>query len=377
MAEENNKDWWKQFLFGGGSSVIPQSNTPGYPQGYPPMMGQQGYPQGYPPMMGQQMNQQVTPQPAGFGGSGGPLGLIGSGIDLMLNRKDTKEQEAKAEEAQLGIDKFFANEKKGLYDPKFNQSLADAYSFGVRATDTSGMQSAAQTAMNAASADPRVAAGMINQVQTNLGNQMTAANQSDMMRQQQQMLGYGQKKQALGEQATAFDKELGLTKLGEDKQAYNTAQQNLEMLKQQKRQTFGNMFNAGADIAQTLMGMPPMPKNSSNEVVSANNDIKSGYQKETDPFFRYYKNENGGRLPYAQGGMTPGEFSHERNPIHMMDDMGNKVGEATGGEMILNPEQSDAIEDAFENVSRNPSKEELMYLYDVVRGIFSQPQFQD
>lgn len=372
MAEENNKDWWKQFLFGNNSSVVPQQNTSGYPQGYPPM-GQQGYPfmwqQGY-SMMDQQMGQQVTPQPAGFGDSGGPLGLIGSGIDLILNRKDRKDQEAKAEEAQLGIDKFYANEKKGLYDPKFNQSLADAYSFGVRATDTSGMQSAAQTAMNAASADPRVAAGMINQVQTNLGNQMTAANQSDMLRQQQQMLGYGQQKQALGEQATAFDKELGLTKLGEDKQAYNTAQQNLEMLKQQKRQAFGNMFNAGADIAQTLMGMPPMPG------LGGKNNV-SPYPLLGDPIEGGFFAKNGGKLPYVKGGMTPGEFSHKRNPIHMMDDMGNKVGEATGGEMILNPEQSDAIEDAFENVSRNPSKEELMYLYDVVRGIFSQPQFQD
>ena len=372
MAEENNKDWWKQFLFGNNSSVVPQQNASGYPQGYPPM-GQQGYPfmwqQGY-SMMDQQMGRQVTPQPAGFGDSGGPLGLIGSGIDLILNRKDRKDQEAKAEEAQLGIDKFYANEKKGLYDPKFNQSLADAYSFGVRATDTSGMQSAAQTAMNAASADPRVAAGMINQVQTNLGNQMTAANQSDMLRQQQQMLGYGQQKQALGEQATAFDKELGLTKLGEDKQAYNTAQQNLEMLKQQKRQAFGNMFNAGADIAQTLMGMPSMPG------LGGKNNV-SPYPLLGDPIEGGFFAKNGGKLPYVKGGMTPGEFSHKRNPIHMMDDMGNKVGEATGGEMILNPEQSDAIEDAFENVSRNPSKEELMYLYDVVRGIFSQPQFQD
>lgn len=376
MAEENNKDWWKQFLFGNNSSVVPQQNTSGYPQGYPPM-GQQGYPmmgqQGY-SMMDQQMGQQVTPQPAGFGGSGGPLGLIGSGIDLILNRKDRKDQEAKAEEAQLGIDKFYANEKKGLYDPKFNQSLADAYSFGVRATDTSGMQSAAQTAMNAASADPRVAAGMINQVQTNLGNQMTAANQSDMLRQQQQMLGYGQQKQALGEQATAFDKELGLTKLGEDKQAYNTAQQNLEMLKQQKRQAFGNMFNAGADIAQTLMGMPPMPGLGGKNNVSPYPSLFANpllFDATPDGF------KNGGKLPYAQGGMTPGEFSHESNPIHMMDDNGNKVGEATGGEMILNPEQSDAIEDAFEKVGRNPSKADLMALYETVRAIFTQPQFQD
>lgn len=40
---------------------------------------------------------------------------------------------------------------------------------------------------------------------------------------------------------------------------------------------------------------------------------------------------------------TPGEFSHEANPIHLVRD-GKKIGEATGGELIFNPEQSGKIE---------------------------------
>lgn len=43
---------------------------------------------------------------------------------------------------------------------------------------------------------------------------------------------------------------------------------------------------------------------------------------------------------YKQGGMmTKGNFSHESNPIDIVQD-GVKVGEATGGEYILNPEQA-------------------------------------
>ena len=38
------------------------------------------------------------------------------------------------------------------------------------------------------------------------------------------------------------------------------------------------------------------------------------------------------------GMMSPGKFSHETNPIDIMKD-GAKVGEMTGGEAILNPEQ--------------------------------------
>jgi hypothetical protein len=41
-----------------------------------------------------------------------------------------------------------------------------------------------------------------------------------------------------------------------------------------------------------------------------------------------------------QGGMlTPGEFSHEENPIDLVRN-GKKIGEATGGEYVFNPTQS-------------------------------------
>ena len=47
----------------------------------------------------------------------------------------------------------------------------------------------------------------------------------------------------------------------------------------------------------------------------------------------------GGPPPSGKKGMmSPGEFSHETNPIDMMKD-GAKIGEMTGGEAILNPEQ--------------------------------------
>jgi hypothetical protein len=40
---------------------------------------------------------------------------------------------------------------------------------------------------------------------------------------------------------------------------------------------------------------------------------------------------------------TPGEFSHKSNPIDLIRN-GKKIGEATGGELIFNPEQSGKIE---------------------------------
>lgn len=54
-------------------------------------------------------------------------------------------------------------------------------------------------------------------------------------------------------------------------------------------------------------------------------------------FSAYFNNKNGGKVK-----KTPGEFSHRSNPIDVMQN-GAKIGELTGGEYVLNPEQAAAI----------------------------------
>ena len=81
----------------------------------------------------------------------------------------------------------------------------------------------------------------------------------------------------------------------------------------------------------------------------------------------------GGKLSYEDGGEvmeTPGEFSHEENPIEMIDGEGEKVGEVTGGELVFNPEQSSIIE---ELVSLGDEDSLMQYLKDLM----NEPQFQD
>ena len=65
--------------------------------------------------------------------------------------------------------------------------------------------------------------------------------------------------------------------------------------------------------------------------------------------------ENGGM-------MTPGEFSHKSNPIDLVQD-GQKIGEATGGEFIINKEQaasiakqSDFAKNLFKKFAKNINK---------------------
>lgn len=66
------------------------------------------------------------------------------------------------------------------------------------------------------------------------------------------------------------------------------------------------------------------------------------------------------------GGVTPGEFDHNTNPIDMVQD-GEKIGEATGGELILPPKDVEEIRDALKDGDKNAAfrlMEDLVAKYD-------------
>jgi hypothetical protein len=60
---------------------------------------------------------------------------------------------------------------------------------------------------------------------------------------------------------------------------------------------------------------------------------------------------------YQKGGVTKtdGEFSHDKNPIDLVQN-GEKVGEATGGEYIFNPEQSKKMNELAKKATEGGSK---------------------
>ena len=128
----------------------------------------------------------------------------------------------------------------------------------------------------------------------------------------------------------------------------------------------GNAFSSAAEnlmygqLAQQVNGEEPTPfgetnfgkfyKSSINKGAKGLNKAAdylggaaqkgSGFLKEKAQDFimnkaTSYRMEDGGM-------MTEGDFSHKSNPIHLVQD-GVKVGEATGGEFILNPKQAKAI----------------------------------
>ena len=91
----------------------------------------------------------------------------------------------------------------------------------------------------------------------------------------------------------------------------------------------------------------------------------------------------GGKGQPPVQGPFPGEPSHTTNPIHMINKDGEKVGEAMGGEVMLNDQQGSAMMDSHGEIKgilddgRKPSNEEWMAYFQAMESILGQPQFKE
>ena len=76
--------------------------------------------------------------------------------------------------------------------------------------------------------------------------------------------------------------------------------------------------------------------------------------------------EDRAKIDAEEGGVTPGEFNHDTNPIDMVQD-GEKIGEATGGELILPPDDVEAVRAALSEGDKDAAfklMEDLVAKYD-------------
>ena len=358
---------------------------------------------------------------------GGIAGIIGAGKDIRRGKKQKKK-------ANQAIKDFYKSEGEGKYDYLTSQAERDLATAGLRKTDQSQMASNLATSLGALSSDPRALLGGAAGLQMAADKSALAAQKMDVDRELSAKGRLASQEQTTLDRNRALDRQLGLRQLGQSEQAKAQAIQNIGAARQARREGIGNVIKGVANIgigiasggALSLPGggggggggstsaaaPPPAAAGGGGaggyggygggsgigglEYEDALNRELQGYTQEGG---RIPYMEEGGQMPEQEGGdllskilgqaegrnmdKTPGEFSHERNPIHMVDDSGNKVGEATGGEYILNPTQAEEIDKVQQDIAdkveggKKPSREELMLLYKAVRGVFSQPQFDE
>lgn len=261
------------------------------------------------------------------------IGQLGAGA---INYFSGKKQEKKGAE-------LYEKQLSDLRSGKYNLGLSGAQTEAANLARQYGEQMARQTGQRAAAGqqaaimaarggDPRMAAG--------LGSQVAATDQSIRDAQNAAL-------------ATSVGAQQNLADVKQDILTQN--QQMRQGLEMQEMQRGGAAAEAGrqqkfAGISQAIQ----------SPITGA--AVEQQMPGATFGFGQGFKAEDGMK--------TPGPFSHERNPIHMIDKNGDKVGEATGGELIFNPEQTEAIENLLEDG-------QAYRLMQFMRSLLSQPQFQE
>lgn len=292
--------------------------------------------------------------------AGGIADIAGSKKEIERQRKLKKEAADRARQARAGLDAF---------EFDIAQAQRDLATAGIRPTDLSPMQSLQATELAALSTDPRALMGGAAGATARAQQATLAAQQADLQRELGAMQGLANLEQS------ALEKKQGL-QLGLQEQDYIMglqdrldAQKNIEAARAAKRQAFGSIAGGLANIG----------------IAAATGGLGGAATQ-----------ENGGRVKYEEGGVveellrrkpvqkTEGEFNHDTNKKAIIDEeTGEKEGEATGGEYILNPEQGEEINMAYRSIEQivesgeEPTMDQLMALYEAVRGVFSQPQFNE
>ena len=362
------------------------------------------------------------PIPGLLPGGGAISGLtqaIGGFADAARAKKDAKrarDQKRKAQERRLearaGLDAF---------EFDISQAQRDLATAGIRPTDLSPMQGIQATELAALSTDPRALIGGLGASTARAQQATLAAQQADLGRELKAMQGLAdleqgalEKKQKLQLGLLEADRQLALADRAQ-------ARQNIADARQARREGIaagiGGLANigiaaatgglgglggggdsgAGFNVADYTTGTGEVANPNLYRSAADYEDMYSAYGGETE--------EKGGRVKYGHGGKMnedviiaileeggmnapvtklEGEFDHSTNKKAIIDEeTGVKEAEATGGEYILNPEQGEEISMAYKGIEQivdsgeEPTMDQLMALYEAVRNVFSQPQFNE
>ena len=360
--------------------------------------------------------------------AGGIAGLFGTG------KKAQGEQQSNIDAAAGDISSFYDTAAAGGYDYNFSLDPAyqDLYEMSKQRVDTDPMQQAQAAGLQALeSGGSRTLLAGLNPLLQGTAQMETQAQQQQLQNEMKGLANLGQQRQQLttaAEEANqAFQRELGMRQLGQAEMAQAMGQENLERMKTDRRSAFGDI--AGGVLSAATSALLPSILGRSSEFGGLVPQMEYGgklyedgglaklappYDKVTQKdvlvgrgVFEAEEGENGMKMMpggglmdmmpgggimadimRAQGqppvqGPFPGEASHETHPIHMLNNQGEKVAEAMGGEYLINDKQAElivedyrAIEKAIED-GREPSRDELMELYESCKQVFGQPQCQD
>lgn len=355
------------------------------------------------------------------GGSGGPSitsggSNIAAGITNLIGSKERiAEAEAEYNKAKTAIEDFYA-EAEGKYDRTLSENTADAYNLmASRKTNIDPILSTQARNLNLLeSADTRALLSGLNAVTD--PSAILAARESDFQNTVAARTALGAAEQSIADANLQRQYELDMRKLGYSEEAARTAAQNKVAEEQARREAFGQIGQGILEVGTSFFvenggkmnfyrqGGKFPDHNKDGEITRADILMEVGAIDKPDEKGRGehgQKYPGGGIMKYMMGGSVldqimgggqgqppiqgpfPGEASHTTNPIHMINNEGEKVGEAMGGEVMLNDQQGTAMLDSHGEIKnilddgREPSNEEWMAYFQAMESILGQPQFKE
>ena len=245
---------------------------------------------------------------AGLTSAVGGIGSLAGGIAGMVGQKGRKDAaETEMQTALADLQKVKDTQPSLSTPSEYYKMVSQAYDQRLMQQRLEDINRSLSTTTQAASQFGA----------RGLGAVMQASQQAQQAQRQETLTQQRLQTEALGQLAGARERETRLKEVRSTRDldyAYDAkalAEARQAQVEQQRIQNISNVVGGVAGIAGGVIGMG-----------AAFND--------------------GGKV--AKRGVkvtkTPGEFSHKRNPLHVVNNGGKKVAELTGGEYVFNPEQS-------------------------------------
>jgi hypothetical protein len=351
----------------------------------------------------------------GVSGASGLGAVVGGFADLIGSQDRINDQKKARKKAKDRIKNFYSDATSGMYDFSLDTGYGDIYEMSKTKTSRDPFTRAFGATMNTLDqSGGRTLLAGLNPAMQNLAMGETQLGLTDLQREMSGLQQLTQARAGITQQNEAFQRQLGLRRLEQDELAQATAEQNIENLRQARRDAFGNIATGALEtglsfinpIGENGMKVPNYSQGGKNAgLAKLQKDHPEVYEKITgqkaEHGMRYQMGGGmpagpnagvlaqimgggapGGGMPPVQGPL-PGPASHETNPIDMVDKNGEKVGEAMGGEFIINNDQADTMMAEYKplkekiDAGEKPTEDEWMELYEAVHSVLGQPQFQD
>jgi hypothetical protein len=298
--------------------------------------------------------------------------LIGTGVGLAQQSKLRKDLAERQQAAEGQFDRSLQAIRDISFEP--SQQLRDARMSQLEAGRAIGDMAAQRTdeaqarAIAALRDSPRALQSAGTRV---IDSALAAQQQADIAGTQQTLgaeLGMAQDAETARQQEVQRDLALEQMLMGRAAQAGDAAQTGIFASQAAGTEAIQALGNLGTQ-AMFQFGDIGMPK-TTDGFTPKTFEIPQAPRTFTGETGNYRLNEKGGYIG-EEGGVTEGEFDHDTNKKAIIDEEnGQKEGELTGGEMVLNPEQTDGITSLVE---KGDADGLLMFL----RDLLSQPQFQE